>query len=54
MTTWHTDFDEGVWFAFFAAYDEDASIDKVVILDMTDGLEKKRIEKLLEEYKGSG
>lgn len=54
MTTWHTDFDEGVWFACFAAYNENISIDKVVILDMTDGLEKRRIEKLLAEYKVSG
>lgn len=54
MTTWHTDFDEGVWFAFFAAYDENVSIDKVVILDMTEGQEKKKIEKLLEEYKVRG
>ena len=51
MTTWHTDFDEGIWFAVFAANDEDVSIDKVVILDMTNGQEKDRIVKLLEEYK---
>ncbi|MCB9237360.1 MAG: hypothetical protein H6580_05480 [Flammeovirgaceae bacterium] len=54
MTTWHTDFDEGIWFAFFAAYDEDVSIDKVVILDMTNGEEKGRIKNLLEKYKVSG
>ena|SRR5690606_11478480 len=54
MTTWHTDFDEGIWFAFFAAYDENVSIDKVVILDMTNGQENDRIKNLLEEYKVSG
>ena len=54
MTTWHTDFDEGIWFAIFAANDEDISIDKVVILDMTNGQERDRIMKLLEEYKLTG
>jgi hypothetical protein len=51
MTTWHHDFDEGIWFSIFAANDEQVSIDKVVILDMTDGQEKERITKLLDEYK---
>jgi hypothetical protein len=51
MTTWHHDFDEGVWFSIFAANDEDVSIDKIVILDMTDGYENERITKLLDEYK---
>lgn len=54
MTTWHTDFDEGIWFAVFAANDEDVSIDKVVILDMTNGQERDRIINLLEEYKVTG
>jgi hypothetical protein len=54
MTTWHTDFEEGVWFAFFAAHHEAVTIDKVVILDMSDGKEIKRIEKLLEEFKVRG
>jgi hypothetical protein len=54
MTTWHNDFDEGIWFAIFAAYDEDVSIDKVVILDMTNGHEKERIDGLLDGYKVSG
>jgi hypothetical protein len=51
MTTWHHDFDEGIWFSIFAANDEDVSIDTVVILDMTAGQERERISKLLEEYK---
>jgi len=54
MTTWHNDFDEGIWFAIFAAYGEDVSIDKVVILDMTNGHEKERIDGLLDGYKVSG
>jgi hypothetical protein len=32
-----------VWFSIFAANDEDVSIDKVVILDMTDGQKKERV-----------
>jgi len=54
MTTWHNDFDEGVWFAIFAANDEDVAINKVVILDMTSGQETDRINRLLDEYKFSG
>ena len=50
MTTWHTDFEEGIWFPIFAAYDEKTWIDKVVILDMTDGQEKNRINELLSAY----
>jgi hypothetical protein len=43
MTTWHNDFEEGIWFAIFAAYNEDVSIDKIIILNMTNGQEKERI-----------
>lgn len=52
MTTWNHDFDEEIWFSIFSAYDENVSIEKVVILDMTEGQEKARIERLLEEYRG--
>ncbi len=54
MTTWHTDFDEGIWFAIFAAYHEEVSIDKIVVLDMTDGNELNRIDKLLTDLKVNG
>lgn len=54
MTTWHHNFDEGIWFSIFAANDENVSIDKIVILDMTDGQEKERIKKLLDLYKVRG
>jgi hypothetical protein len=50
MTTWHHDFDEGVWFSIFAANDEDVLIDKVVILDMTEGYEREIIIKFLDEH----
>ncbi|GHN01157.1 hypothetical protein WSM22_26460 [Cytophagales bacterium WSM2-2] len=53
MTTWYEDFNEGIWFSIFAANDDGVSIDKVVILDMTDGQEKNRIERLLEGFKCS-
>lgn len=52
-TTWHHDFDEGIWFSIFEANDENVSIDTVVILDMTAGQERERISKLLVEYKGN-
>jgi hypothetical protein len=54
MTSWHPDFEEGIWFGIHSAYDEDARIDKVVILDMTDGRERERIEKLLASYTVNG
>ncbi|MES2617400.1 MAG: hypothetical protein V4613_05950 [Bacteroidota bacterium] len=54
MTTWHNDFDEGIWFALFAAHHDEVSIDKVVVLDMTDGIELNRIEKLLVDLKVNG
>ena len=50
MTTWHTDFDGGIWFGIFAANDEDVQIDKVVILDMTAGEERQRITKLIDGF----
>jgi hypothetical protein len=50
MTTWHMDFDEGIWFGIFAANDEDVQIDKVVILDMTAGEERQRITKLIDGF----
>lgn len=54
MTTWHTDFDEGIWFALFAAHHDEVSIDKVVVLDMTNGVELPRIEKLLVDFEVNG
>ncbi len=51
MTTWHDDFEEGIWFAIFAAHHDELSIDKIVLLDMTDGKELNRINKLLMEFK---
>jgi hypothetical protein len=51
MTTWHPDFEEGVWFGIFAANDEDVDIDKVVILDLTEGVERERINKLIDGFK---
>lgn len=50
MTTWHNDFDDGIWFSIFAAKDEDVTIEKVVILDMTDGRESNRIDNLLNKF----
>ena len=54
MTTWHDDFEEGIWFSIFTAYGEDVLIDKVVILDMTNGDERGRIEELIEGYRVNG
>jgi hypothetical protein len=49
MTTWHNDFDEGVWFAIHAAHDNYVNIDKLVFLDMTDNGELERIERAIEK-----
>ena len=53
-TSFHTDFDEGVRFTIFGASHEAVSIDKIVILDMTNGNELSRINKLLTEFKLTG
>jgi hypothetical protein len=49
MTTWHEDFNEGVWFAIHAAHDDHVVIDKIVFLDMTDKGELERIERAIEK-----
>ena len=49
MTTWHNDFDEGVWFAIHAAHDDYVTIDKIVLLDMTDNGELERVERAIEK-----
>ncbi|HNP24721.1 MAG TPA: hypothetical protein PKM63_12130 [Panacibacter sp.] len=54
MTIWHTDFDEGIWFAVYDAHHEEIQIDKVVVLDMTSGDEFDRINKLLTDLKSTG
>jgi len=41
-------------FGIHSAYDEGFQIDKVVILDLTEGKERARIEKLLASYKING
>jgi hypothetical protein len=51
ITTWHKNFDEGIWFALFEAYHDEVTIDKVIILDLTNGSELIRIEKLLIDIK---
>ncbi|GAB3297955.1 hypothetical protein ACFQT0_01680 [Hymenobacter humi] len=47
ITTWHNDFDEGIWFAIFAAYADAVEIKTVIILDMTAGKEQERIKEIL-------
>ena len=47
VTTWHTDFAEGISFAILNAQHGEVEIKKVVILDMTDGKELNRINNLL-------
>lgn len=50
-TTWDNDFEEGVWFAVYAAFHANVDIDKVVFIDMTDGKEIERINTCLEKIK---
>lgn len=47
MTTWDNEIEEGLWFVFFAAHHDEVLINKVIILDMTNGKEYKRIEKII-------
>ncbi|GGK80092.1 hypothetical protein ACD591_08070 [Rufibacter glacialis] len=51
ITTWHNDFEDGIWFALFAADSEEFNIKDVVILDMTDGQENQRLKACLEKIK---
>jgi hypothetical protein len=52
ITTWHTDFEEGIWFAVFATNHSETSIEKIVVLDLTGGRETERIEKLMKGFPG--
>lgn len=47
MTTWHPDFEEGLWFALFAAESEEVAFQRVAILDMSAGVEQERIRAYL-------
>jgi len=51
ITTWHSDFEKGIWYSLFAADSEEVEIKKVVILDMTDGLEMTRVKACLEKIR---
>ncbi|CAG5070017.1 hypothetical protein DYBT9623_02757 [Dyadobacter sp. CECT 9623] len=48
MTTFHRDFQEGIWFSIYAAHDEEFEIETITILDLTSGKRKKEIELALE------
>ncbi|RZK28503.1 MAG: hypothetical protein EOO63_11125 [Hymenobacter sp.] len=47
MTTWDSDFAEGIWFAIYAAHVYPIDISTVIILDMTGGNESSRIKESL-------
>lgn len=46
-TTWHNDFDEGVWFALVAANVDHAQIDTIVCIDMSPKGEADRLISLV-------
>jgi hypothetical protein len=43
MTTWHDDFEEGIWFALFAAQGDQEALKQVAIVDLTQGQERERV-----------
>lgn len=47
MTTGHNDFDEGVWFALWVAYDDYKEIKSVVCIDMSENGESQRLTDLI-------
>ncbi|MBF9254949.1 hypothetical protein I2I11_16720 [Pontibacter sp. 172403-2] len=49
MTTWHTDFEDGVWFATFLARDEEQEIKTVFCLDAGRERSEKRIAELIKK-----
>jgi len=48
MTTWHNDFEEGVWFALWVAHDDYKEIQSVVCIDMSEKGEAERLTSLTE------
>jgi hypothetical protein len=48
MTTWHNAFDEGVWFALTAAYDDYNEIRDVVCINMTESAMEDHLKWLVE------
>lgn len=50
MTTWHHDFEEGIWFSIFAANSDDAEIEKVVFIDMTRGDRLSQIKNIVKNF----
>lgn len=51
MTSWHNNFEEGIWFAIFAAYDDSKQIDKVVCIDLTGTIARQRLFELVGKIK---
>ncbi|GAB3017838.1 DUF7684 family protein [Spirosoma pulveris] len=49
MTTWHHDFEDGIWFSIIAANDDEIDIEAVVILDMTNGQRMTDIQTALDK-----
>jgi hypothetical protein len=47
ITTWHPNIVEGIEFAVLAANHDQVRIEKIVILDMTDGQENEQIHRVL-------
>jgi hypothetical protein len=47
MTTWHDDFEDGVWFAIYAAHDEHVDIKNVIFIDMTENGELEIIRQVI-------
>jgi len=53
MTTWHNDFEEGVWFATFLAWDEEQEIKTVFCLDAgRESSEEKIVELIVKINEG--
>ena len=48
MTTWHDDLEECLWFSLFAAHNDAVLIDRVAVLDLTQGAALPRISTYLE------
>ncbi|WP_028668099.1 DUF7684 family protein [Runella zeae] len=51
MTTWHTNFEEGIWFSIIAANADEIDIETVILLDMTHGKRRKDIEMAITKVK---
>ena len=49
ITTWHTNFDEGLWYAGYNAMDDAKVLDKIICIDLTEKGVRQHIQTLIKK-----